>query len=249
VLLDPISGLVMGETGDNVAERFGVTREDQDQWALVSQQRAARAIKEGRFKGQIVPVELPGKKGAPIIFDTDEHPRPDTTLDGLARLKPIFRKDGTVTAGNACGMNDAAGCVLLMSEAKAKALGLKPSARIISYASVGVEPAIMGIGPIPATRKALSRAGMTIDQMDVIEFNEAFASQTLYCMRELKMDPEKVNPNGGAIALGHPIAATGAVLMTKLLHEMRSRRLRYGLVTMCMGGGLGIAAIVEGIYS
>jgi len=249
VLLDPISGFVMGETGDNVAERFQITREDQDQWALMSQQRAARAIKEGRFKGQIVPVELPGKKGkAPEIFDEDEHPRPNTTLEGLAKLKPIFRKEGTVTAGNACGMNDAAASALLMSENKAKALGVKPCARIISYASVGVEPAIMGIGPVPATQKALARAGMTIDQMDVIELNEAFASQTLYCVRELGMDPEKVNPNGGAIALGHPIAATGAVLMTKLLHEIRSRKLHYGLATLCMGGGLGIATIVEGIH-
>jgi len=249
VLLDPISGFVMGETGDNVAKRFGITREDQDKWALVSQQRTAKAMKEGRFKGQIVPVPLPGRKGEPVMFEADEHPRAETTLEGLAKLKPIFLKDGTVTAGNACGMNDAAAAVLLMSGEKARSLGVKPYARIVSYASAGVEPAIMGVGPVPATRKALGRAGMSIEQMDVIEFNEAFASQTLYCMRELGMDTEKVNPNGGAIALGHPIAATGSVLMTKLVHEMRSRKLRYGLATMCMGGGLGIATIVEGMDS
>jgi acetyl-CoA C-acetyltransferase len=245
ILFDPLSGDTMGETAENVAERYNVSREDQDAFGLRSQQLAEKAIKEGKFKEQIVPVEIPQKKGDPKIFDTDEHPRFGTTMESLAKLKPAFRKGGSVTAGNSSGMNDGASALVIMSKEKANALGIEPMATIVSYASVGVEPSVMGIGPIPATRLALERAGLTIDQIDLIELNEAFASQALACMRELGMNIEKVNVNGGAIALGHPVSGSGGVIVTKLLYAMKERNARYGLATLCIGGGQGLALIVE----
>ncbi len=245
ILFDPLSGNTMGETAENVAVKYNVSREDQDAFALRSQQLAEKAIKEGKFKDQIVPVEIPGKKG-PVIFDTDEHPRFGTTMESLQKLKPAFVKTGgSVTAGNASGMNDGASAIMLMSKEKADALGIKPMASIVSYASTGVDPALMGIGPIPATRMALEKAGLTMADIDLIELNEAFASQALACMRELGMDLEKVNVNGGAIALGHPVSASGGALVTKLVYELQARNLRYGLVTLCIGGGQGLALIVE----
>jgi acetyl-CoA C-acetyltransferase len=235
----------MGETAENVAVKYNVSREDQDAFALRSQQLAEKAIKEGKFKEQIVPVEIPSKKGA-IIFDTDEHPRFGTTMESLQKLKPAFVKTGgTVTAGNASGMNDGASAILMMSREKADSLGIKPMVSIVAYASAGVDPALMGIGPIPATRLALEKAGLTMADIDLIELNEAFASQALACMRELGMDLEKVNVNGGAIALGHPVSASGGALVTKLVYELKARNLRYGLVTLCIGGGQGLALIVE----
>jgi len=245
VLFDPISGNTMGETAENVAERWRVSRVDQDQFALESQQKAARAMKQNLFKDEIVPVPIPRKKGDPVQFAMDEHPRPDTTLEGLAKLKPVFRQGGSVTAGNSSGMNDGAACVILASREKARELGLKPLVSVVGYASVGVEPAVMGIGPIYATRKVLEKTGLTLNDMDLVELNEAFASQSLACIRELRLDPEKVNVNGGAIALGHPISATGGVILTKLIYEMRRRNSRYGLVAMCLGGGQGVALIVQ----
>ncbi len=244
ILFDPLSGDTMGETAENVAEKYQINREDQDDFGLRSQELAAKAIAEGRFKEQIIPVEIPQRKGPPVVFDTDEHPR-QTTRDKLAALKPAFRSGGTVTAGNSSGMNDGASALVVMSARKAAELGLEPLARIVSYASAGVEPSLMGIGPIPATRKALDKAGFTIDQMDLVELNEAFASQSLACIRELGLDLEKTNVNGGAIALGHPVSASGGVILIKLLYEMKDRNLKYGLATMCIGGGQGIAIIVE----
>ncbi len=245
ILFDPLSGNTMGETAENVAVKYNVSREDQDAFALRSQQLAEKAIKEGKFKEQIVPVEIPSKKGA-VIFDTDEHPRFGTTMESLQKLKPAFVKTGgSVTAGNASGMNDGASAIMLMSKEKADALGIKPMVSIVSYASTGVDPALMGIGPIPATRLALEKAGLTMADIDLIELNEAFASQALACMRELDMDIEKVNVNGGAIALGHPVSASGGALVTKLVYELKARNLRYGLVTLCIGGGQGLALIVE----
>jgi acetyl-CoA C-acetyltransferase len=245
ILFDPLSGNTMGETAENVAVKYNVSREDQDAFALRSQQLAEKAIKEGKFKEQIVPVEIPSKKGA-IIFDTDEHPRFGTTMESLQKLKPAFVKTGgTVTAGNASGMNDGASAILMMSREKADSLGIKPMVSIVAYASAGVDPALMGIGPIPATRLALEKAGLTMADIDLIELNEAFASQALACMRELGMDLEKVNVNGGAIALGHPVSASGGALVTKLVYELKARNLRYGLVTLCIGGGQGLALIVE----
>lgn len=245
ILFDPLSGDTMGETAENVAEKFQISREDQDAFGLRSQQLAEKAIKEGKFKEQIVPVEIPQKKGDTQIFDTDEHPRFGTTLESLAKLKPAFRKGGTVTAGNSSGMNDGASALVVMSREKADVLGLEPLATIVSYASAGVEPSLMGIGPIPATRMALEKAGLTIDQIDLIELNEAFASQSLACIRELGMDMEKVNIHGGAIALGHPVSGSGGVIVTKLLYAMKERNARYGLATLCIGGGQGLALIVE----
>ena len=245
ILFDPLSGDTMGETAENVAERYNVSREDQDALGLRSQQLAEKAIKDGKFKEQIVPVEIPQKKGDPKIFDTDEHPRFGTTMESLAKLNPAFRKGGTVTAGNSSGMNDGASALVIMSKEKADALGIEPMATIVSYASVGVEPSVMGIGPIPATKLALEKAGLTIDQIDLIGLNEAFASQALACIRELGMDIEKVNVNGGAIALGHPVSGSGGVIVTKLLYAMKERNARYGLATLCIGGGQGLALIVE----
>lgn len=237
----------MGETAENVAERFGISRREQDELAVQSHQRAARAIAEGRFKDEIVPVVIPQAKGDPVVVDTDEHPRPDTTLDKLATLRPVFKKDGTVTAGNSSGINDGAAAVLLLSSERAEELNLRPMARIIASAVAGVDPAYMGLGPIPATRKVLERTGLSIADFDVIELNEAFAAQVIPCIRELKIPLDKLNPNGGAIALGHPIGFSGARLVTTLVHELRRRRGRYGLATMCIGVGQGIAMVVENI--
>lgn len=245
ILFDPLSGNTMGETAENVAEKYNVSREDQDAYGLRSQQLTEAAIKEGKFKEQIVPVEIPQRKGDPKIFDTDEHPRFGTTKESLAKLKPPFRKGGSVTAGTSSGMNDGASALVVMSKDKADELGIDPMASIVSYASAGVDPAYMGIGPIPATKMALEKAGLTIDDMDLIELNEAFASQTLASARELNMNMDKVNVNGGAIALGHPVSASGGVIVTKLLYELKARNLRYGLATLCIGGGQGMALIVE----
>ncbi len=236
----------MGLTAENVAEQYGISRAEQDAFGLQSQQRAARAITEGRFKDEIVPVVIPQRKGDPKVFDTDEHPRADTSADGLAKLKPAFKKDGTVTAGNASGINDGAGAVLVMSADKAREKGLKPMAKILSYASAGVDPKVMGLGPIPATRKALEKAGLTLADIDLIEANEAFASQTLAVAKELGFNPDITNVNGGAIALGHPIGASGARILTTLLYEMHKRdNVRKGLATLCVGGGMGHAMILE----
>jgi len=218
----------------------------QDELALHSQQRAARAISEGRFKAQIVGVELPARRGPPARFDTDEHVRPALTLEQLAAMKPGFKKDGTVTAGNSSGINDGAAAVLLAEASAAQARGLKPLARLVSWAHAGVDPAYMGLGPVPATRLALQRAGLRAHQMDVIEANEAFAAQACAVMRELDLDPAKVNPNGSGISLGHPVGATGAIITVKALHELQRIGGRYALVTLCIGGGQGIAAIFEG---
>lgn len=242
-----IYGVVsMGDTAENVAEQFKVSRADQDAFALQSQQRYAKAFAEGKFRDEIVPVEVKTRKGT-IVFDTDEHPR-ETSLEKLAGLKSPFRKGGSVTAGNSCGRNDAAAAVVLMSVAKAQELNIKPLARMITDAVVGVPPQIMGIGPVPAVYKALKQADLTLDDIDLIELNEAFASQSLAVIRELGLDINKVNVNGGAIALGHPIGATGARLMATLLYEMRRRHARYGMATLCIGGGQGMATIIEALY-
>lgn len=236
----------MGVTAENVADQYKLTRADQDELGLMSQQRAEKAIKEGRFKDEIVPVLIPQRKGDPKVFDTDEHPRLGTTQEGLTKLKPAFKKDGTVTAGNASGINDGAVAILVMSADKAKELGLKPMAKIVSYASAGVDPKVMGLGPIPATRKALEKAGLTIADIDLIEANEAFAAQFCAVGKDLGFDMEKVNVNGGAIALGHPIGASGARILTTLLHEMKKRDdVKRGLATLCVGGGMGAAMVVE----
>jgi 3-oxoadipyl-CoA thiolase len=235
----------MGETAENVAERFRISREDQDRFALLSHQRAVQAAVEGRFKDEIVPVVLPTASGDPVVVDVDEHPRPDTSLEKLAALKPVFKKGGTVTAGNSSGISDGASALLLTSAALATKLSLRPMARVVASAVVGVDPSYMGLGPIPATRKVLKRAGLTIEDLDVIELNEAFAAQVLPCIRELQIPQEKLNPNGGAIALGHPIGFSGARLVTTLVHELRRRQGRYGLATMCIGVGQGIALVVE----
>jgi len=245
ILFDPLSGNTMGETAENVAEKYGISREDQDRFALRSQQLAEAAIQGGAFREQIVPVELPQGKKDPVIFDTDEHPRFGTTLEALSRLKPVFRQGGTVTAGNSSGMNDGAVALVVMKRNVAQASGIEPMASIRAFASAGVEPSLMGIGPVPATRLALQRAGMTLDDIDLIELNEAFASQSLACIRELNMDPDKVNVQGGAIALGHPVSATGGMILIKLLYQLKERNLNTGLATMCIGGGQGIALIVE----
>jgi acetyl-CoA C-acetyltransferase len=236
----------MGITAENVAEQYKLTREDQDELGLMSQQRAEKAIKEGRFKDEIVPVLIPQRKGDPKVFDTDEHPRMGTTEEALSKLKPAFKKDGTVTAGNASGINDGAAAILVMSADKAKELGLKPMVKVVSYASAGVDPKVMGLGPIPATKKALEKAGLKLSDIDLIEANEAFAAQTCAVGKDLGFDMDKVNVNGGAIALGHPIGASGARIFTTLLHEMKKRdNVKKGLATLCVGGGMGAALIVE----
>jgi 3-oxoadipyl-CoA thiolase len=237
----------MGETAENVVEQCGVTREDQDRFALTSQQRWAAAQAAGRFGDEVVSIEVPAAKGATTILEVDEPPRPGTTLEGLAALKPAFKRDasGSVTAGNSSGINDGAAALLVTSEARARELGLHPMARLISSAVAGVDPATMGLGPIPASRKALERAGLTVGDMDLVELNEAFAAQALPVIRELGLDPQKVNVNGGAIAIGHPLGASGARLVATLLHEMRRRGARYGLATMCIGVGQGIASVWE----
>ena len=235
----------MGETAENVAESHGVSREDQDAFAIESQRRTAVAIAGGRFDSEIVPVIVPRPKGDPVVFQTDEHPRADTTIEALNKLKPAFKTGGTVTAGNASGVNDGAAALLVTDEATASLLGRKPLARVVATAVAGVDPGVMGIGPIPAARKALARAGLSAHDLDVIELNEAFAAQAVACIRELDLDPARVNPNGGAIAIGHPLGSTGARLMTTLLHEMQRSNARYGMVAMCIGVGQGIATIVE----
>jgi 3-oxoadipyl-CoA thiolase len=240
----------MGETAENVAERWNVSRERQDAFALDSQRRAVAAIDAGRFDDQIVPVEVAGRKGEVTVVSRDEHPRADTSAEALAKLRPAFRSSGgSVTAGNSSGINDGASAVLVVEAARAAALGLRPMARVVSTAVAGVDPAVMGIGPIPATRKALERAGLAVDDLDLIELNEAFASQSLVCIDELGLDPAKVNVNGGAIALGHPLGMSGARLITMLTHELRRTGGRYGLATMCIGVGQGIATIVERLDS
>jgi acetyl-CoA C-acetyltransferase len=242
-LTDPFGVGHMGITAENLATKHGLTREMQDAFALESQNRAAKAIAEGRFKGQIVPITLSGKKGD-VIFDTDEHPRA-TTMEALAKMKPAFKKDGSVTAGNASGINDAAAFLVLGEAAAAAKAGCTPLARVVSYAVAGVPNEIMGEGPIPATTIALQRAGLKIDQLDVIESNEAFAAQALTVTKVLGLDPAKVNVNGGAIALGHPVGATGSIIATKCIHELHRVKGKYGLTTMCIGGGQGIAVIFE----
>jgi 3-oxoadipyl-CoA thiolase len=237
----------MGETGENVAERLGISREDQDAFALASQRNAAAAIGEGRYRDQLVAISVPQRKGEPIVVDADEQPRPDTTPEALARLKPAFRQGGTVTAGNSSGINDGASAVLVVEAERARALGLRPMARVVATAVAGVDPGVMGLGPVPATRKALERAGLTVADLDLVELNEAFASQSLACVRELGLDPARVNVDGGAIALGHPLGASGGRLVTTLVHGLRRTGGRYGLASMCIGVGQGIATIVERI--
>jgi acetyl-CoA C-acetyltransferase len=243
-LQDIFNMVHMGITAENVAERFGISREEQDRLALRSQENALKAQAEGWFKEEIVPVSIPQKKGDPLLFDQDEHPR-KTTLEDLARLAPAFKKGGTVTAGNASGINDGAAAVVVMSSDKAKALGIRPLARIRSFACAGVDPAIMGTGPIPASRKALESAGLTVNDLDLIEANEAFAAQAAAVNREMGWDLEKVNISGGAIALGHPIGASGARILTTLLYNMKRKDVALGLATLCVGGGMGAAMIVE----
>ncbi|MEA2573205.1 MAG: hypothetical protein QOH93_503 [Chloroflexia bacterium] len=237
----------MGETAENVAERWDVSREDQDAFAYESQRKAAAAIEAGKFKDEIVAVNIPQRKGDPLLVDTDEHPRPETTLEKLAKLPAAFRKGGSVTAGNSSGINDGASAILIVSKNAAEEMSLKPMARILGGAVAGVDPSCMGVGPIPATRKALERAGLTVDDLDLVELNEAFASQSLACIRELRLDPEKVNVNGGAIALGHALGNSGSRLVTTLVHELKRRGGRYGLATMCIGVGQGIAAVIEAV--
>ena len=241
----PVNDYHMGVTAENVAERFAVSREDQDELAAISHQRAVAAIKDGRFDRQISSVTVPQRRSDPIIVSRDEGPREDSTVERLAQLSPVFKKDGTVTAGNAPSINDGAAAVVLMSAEKAAEIGIKPRMRWHTRAVSGVEPAIMGIGPVPAVRKALKKAGMSIDDIGLIELNEAFASQALYCMRELNMSMDKTNVNGSGISLGHPVGATGAIMTVKLMEEMESRGDELGLVTMCVGGGQGVATIFQ----
>ena len=243
-LWDAFNNYHMGITSENVAEKFGVTREDQDEVSARSQQRAIAAIKSGAFKDELVPVTIKTKKGE-TVFDTDEFPREGTTTEILAKLRPAFKQGGTVTAGNASGLNDGAAALVIMSAEKAQELGIKPMAKILSYASAGVDPAIMGIGPIPASRKALSKAGLEVKDLDLIEANEAFAAQFVEVGRELNFDPDKVNVNGGAIALGHPIGASGARILVTLLYALKNRDKKLGLATLCIGGGMGTSAVVE----
>ncbi|MGB7573929.1 MAG: acetyl-CoA C-acetyltransferase [Thermodesulfobacteriota bacterium] len=238
-------GAGMGLTAENLAEKYGISREEQDKFSLLSQQRASKAVREGRFKDEITPVSIPQKKGEAKIVDTDEHPRPDVTLEKLAKLPPAFKKDGTVTAGNSSGLNDAAAVTVLMSKEKAKEVGLKPLAKILGYAIVGVDPSYMGIGPVPATKKVLSKTGLSLKDIQLIEINEAFAAQYLSCERELGFNRDIVNVNGSGIALGHPVGATGCRLVVTLIHEMAKRNLTLGLATLCVGGGLGFAMVIE----
>lgn len=244
-LWDAFNNYHMGMTAENIAERWGITREMQDEFSVTSQNNAERAIKEGRFKDEIVPVVIPQRKGDPIVFDTDEFPRFGTTIEKLAKLRPAFKKDGTVTAGNASGINDCAAAIVVMSAEKAEELGIKPLVKIASYGTRGVDPAIMGYGPFYATRAALEKAGYKIEDMDLIEANEAFAAQSLAVAKDLHFDMSKVNVNGGAIALGHPIGASGTRILVSLIHEMIKRDSKKGLATLCIGGGMGTAVVVE----
>ncbi|QGM21184.1 acetyl-CoA C-acyltransferase [Spiribacter sp. 2438] len=244
-LWDVFNNYHMGVTAENLAKEYGISREEQDAFAARSQQRAEAAQKAGRFADEIIPVEIPQRKGDPVVFDTDELPRHGVTAEGLGKMKPAFDKEGTVTAANASGINDGAAVVLMMSASRAEALGLTPIARIKAYANAGVEPHIMGSGPIPATRRCLERAGWGVDDLDLVESNEAFAAQALAVDKALGWDPEKVNVNGGAIAIGHPIGASGARILVTLLHEMQRRDAKRGLATLCIGGGQGVALAVE----
>ncbi|SHE78868.1 acetyl-CoA C-acetyltransferase [Desulfofundulus australicus DSM 11792] len=245
LLTDPIHKILMGETAERLADKYGITREEQDEIALRSHRNACRAIEEGRFKEEIVPVAVPQRKGPPKVVDRDEHPRPDVSMEKLAQLPPVFRKNGTVTAGNASGLNDGAAAVLLMSASKARELDLKPMARIVSFARAGVEPDLMGYGPVPAIRRALQRAGLTLGDIQLIELNEAFAAQYLACEKLLELNREITNVNGSGIALGHPVGCTGARIVVTLLYEMARRNLRLGLASLCVGGGMGMAMILE----
>jgi acetyl-CoA C-acetyltransferase len=244
-LWDIFNNYHMGMTAENVAERYGVTRQAQDEFSAKSQNKAEAAIRAGAFRDEIVPIEVPQPKGEPVLFDTDEFPRFSTTKEVLAKLKPAFKKDGTVTAGNASGINDGAGAVLLMSEEKAREKGIEPMATIKSYGFCGVPPEIMGMGPVGATRRAIERAGITLDTLDLIELNEAFAAQSIAVIRELGLNTDKVNVNGGAIALGHPIGASGTRIFVTLLHELQRKKGTYGLAALCVGGGQGIAMVVK----
>ncbi|MDD5174639.1 MAG: acetyl-CoA C-acetyltransferase [Candidatus Omnitrophica bacterium] len=244
-LWEAFNGYHMGVTAENLAEQYGISREEQDAFSAASQQKTEKAIKEGRFKDEIVPVIIPQKKGDPKIFDTDEYPKAGVTKEGLAKLPTAFKKDGTVTAASSSGINDGAAALVIMSAEKAKELGIEPLAEIVSWASGGVDPKIMGVGPVPATQKALKKAGLTIKDIDLIEANEAFAVQSLSVAKDLNFDMSKVNVNGGAIALGHPIGASGARILVTLLHEMKKRDSKYGLATLCIGGGMGTALIVK----
>ena len=243
-LTDPFDAVHMGITAENIAEKWKITREQQDAYAVESHRRAVNAIDKGYFKDQILPIELKTRKGT-TLFDRDEHARADTTLEGMAKLRAVFKKDGSVTAGNASGINDGAAAIVMMEQGAAAKAGLKPMARLVAYGLAGVDPKIMGIGPVPAVTNALKRAGLTVDDMDVIESNEAFAVQALAVSCDLKFDPKKTNPNGGAVGLGHPVGATGAILTVKALYELQRTGGRYALVTMCIGGGQGIAAVFE----
>ena len=244
-LTDGFEDYHMGITAENVAEQYGITREDQDSFALQSQKRAVAAVESGRFKEEIIPVEIPQRRGEPLVFDTDEFPRKDVSLEGLSKLRPAFQKDGSVTAGNSSGINDGAAAVVVMSAEKAKELGITALATIKSYASAGLDPKVMGCGPIYASRKALEKAGLTVADLDLVESNEAFAAQACAVAKELNLDLEKVNVNGGAISLGHPIGASGCRILVTLLHEMKKRDAKRGLATLCIGGGMGTALIVE----
>jgi len=244
-LTDAFAGYHMGITAENIAEKYGITREEQDAFAAASQQKAEAAQKANKFDDEIVPVEIPQRKGDPIVFKTDEFPRHGTTAESLGKLRAAFKKDGTVTAGNASGVNDGAAAVMMMSTTMANELGLKPIATIKAYASAGVDPSIMGTGPVPAVKRCLSKAGWTVDDLDLIEANEAFATQAISVNKELEWDTDKVNVNGGAIALGHPIGASGCRVLVTLLHEMVKRDAKKGLATLCIGGGMGVALAVE----
>ena len=241
----PVNRYHMGVTAENVAERFSVSREDQDELAAISHQRASMAMSEGRFSNQITEVSVPQRKGDPMVVTEDEGPRPETTIESLATLRPVFKKDGTVTAGNASSINDGAAAVVMMSSRKAAELGLKPRMKWQTRGIAGVEPAVMGTGPVPAVEKAMKKSGMAVNDLDIIELNEAFASQALYCIRELDLDLEKTNVNGSGISLGHPVGATGAIMTVKLMEEMERSDSSTGLVTMCVGGGQGVATIFE----
>lgn len=244
-LTDIFNKYHMGITAENIVEQWGLTREELDDFAAKSQQKAEAAIKAGKFKDEIVPVEIPQRKGDRVIFDTDEFPKYGSTAEGLSRLKPAFKKDGVVTAANSSGINDGGAALVVMSKEKADELGIKPLATIKSYSSAGVDPVIMGIGPVPATQRALKKANLTVDDLDIIEANEAFAAQSVAVGKDLGLNPEKINVNGGAIALGHPIGASGARILITLLYEMKRRNSKYGLATLCIGGGQGTSLIVE----
>jgi acetyl-CoA C-acetyltransferase len=243
---DPLSGLIMGQTAENLARQYSISRNEQDEYALRSQQRAEAAIKSGRLQDEIVPLEIVGKKGS-VRFDQDEHPRFGVNLAGMKKLPPVFYQDGTVTAGNSSGITDGAAALVVLSENGLKLTGAQPQARLVDYEITGVAPEIMGIGPVPAVRKLLARQNLALSDIDVVELNEAFAAQVIACDRDLGFDPDKLNVNGGSIALGHPIGCTGVRITVTLLHEMSKRKSRYGLATLCVSGGLGLALLVENL--